>query len=139
MIRHLPVTAAFRHAVLSTWNNLGFAFHASLPWLVVLIPLNVWASLSMTAEPLLPGQQPTPEQMRDALLFYATSALSSVIYASIAVGWHRYILQDEVPLGRQRLRLDATVWRYVGNSFLVILMVTLLIMPRPWLPLWPLR
>jgi len=39
------------------------------------------------------------------------------------VNWHRYILLDEVPHGMERLRLDATVWRYVGNILLIALIL----------------
>jgi hypothetical protein len=129
-MRALPVFPAFAHAVKSAWHNLPFAFRASLPWLVVLVPINVWADLNV------PEFDPTtikPEEMlavQTALLrVYAAGAVSLVIYASIAVTWHLYILKDEVPGRASRLRLDKTVWRYFGNSLLVALLIALLLLP----------
>ena len=129
-MRKLPVFEAFRHAAQSTWNNLGFAFHASWPWLVLLLPLNLWAEIRMPEinPPDASGTIP-PEQATAILVFYAVAFVSMIIYSSIAVSWHRYVLKDEVPHGAARLRLDSTVWRYVGNTILAVLMVTLLILP----------
>ena len=129
-MRKLPVLPAFTHAVTSTANNLAFAFHASWPWLLFLVPLNMWAENTLLKmPPPTDGGSPTPEAMQAALIFYVITFASMVIYSSVAVSWHRYILKDDVPQGMQRMRLDSVVWRYVGNTFLVGLMVMLLILP----------
>jgi hypothetical protein len=129
-LRKLPVLPCFVHAVKSAWHNLRFAFTLSLPWLLVLVPLNVWAELRV---PRFDPATVTPEQlaaMQGPLLqFYAATFVSMIIYASIAVMWHLYILRDEVPAGAARLRLDGVVWRYVGNTILIGLMIMLLLLP----------
>ena len=48
---------------------------------------------------------------------------SIIAYASIAVSWHRYILLDEIPHGWKRLRVDSVTWRYIGNFFVIIVLV----------------
>jgi hypothetical protein len=133
-MRKLPVIPAFTHAVQSTWHNLGFAFHASWMWLVVLVPLNTWAESKLLGikPPDASGRVP-PEQLQAMLLVYLFLFASMVIYSSIAVSWHRYILKDEVPQGTQQLRLDGTVWRYVGNTLLVGLLIGLLTLPPTFL------
>ncbi len=133
-MRKLPVISAFSHALKSTWHNLPFAFHASWMWLLILVPISMWAESRIpTLDPSIDFKNLPPEQMMEfqkaALTFYLSMILSMVIYSSIAVNWHRYVLLDEVPMGSARLRLDKTVWRYVGNTILVFLMVVLLIMP----------
>jgi hypothetical protein len=129
-MRQLPVFPAFAHAVKSAWHNLPFAFRASLPWLVVLVPINVWADLNV---PAFDPKTIKPEEMmalQTAMLrVYVAAAISFVIYASIAVTWHRYVLKDEVPTRASLLRLDKTVWRYFGNSILVALMISVLLLP----------
>jgi hypothetical protein len=130
--RTLPVTAAIGHAFNSTWNNLGFAFHATWPWLVALVPISVYTDTLAAQFVPKDGQTPTnisAEQVQAVLLFYGMLFVSILIYSSIAVTWHRYILKDEVPQGMARLRLDWTVWRYVGNTILVALMIVLVMLP----------
>jgi hypothetical protein len=44
-----------------------------------------------------------------------------LINSALAVHWHRYILLDEVPGTFDTLRLNGKVWRYFGNTLLIIL------------------
>jgi hypothetical protein len=44
-MRTLPVLAAFNHVLRSTINNLGFAWHLSWPWMIVIMPLNILAGI----------------------------------------------------------------------------------------------
>jgi hypothetical protein len=129
-MRKLPVFPTFSHALKSTWYNLPFAFHVSWPWLLLLIPVSVWGD---TTVPDFDPMKMTPEQqaVMNQFLFktYVSVAVSMAIYASIAISWHLYILKDEVPHGFARLRFDKTVWRYFGNSILVILFATLALLP----------
>jgi hypothetical protein len=129
-MRKLPVFSAFTHALKSTWHNLPFAFHVSWPWLLLLIPVSIWGD---TTVPDFDPLTMTPEQqavMNQFLLkTYVSGAVSMVVYASIAISWHLYILKDEIPHGLARLRFDKTVWRYFGNSILVILFATLALLP----------
>jgi hypothetical protein len=129
-MRKLPVFAAFSHALKSTWHNLPFAFHVSWPWLLLLIPVSIWGEASIPDfDPLTatPAQQAVMNQF--LLKTYVSGAVSMAIYASIAISWHLYILKDQVPNGLARLRFDGTVWRYFGNSILVILFASAALVP----------
>ncbi len=129
-MRKLPILAAFIHAVKSTWHNLPFAFHVSWPWLLLLIPVSIWGETAMPTFDVLAA---TPAQQAEMNAFilktYVSGFVSMVIYASIAISWHLYILKDEVPQGLSRLRFDRMVWRYFGNSILVVLFATLALFP----------
>jgi hypothetical protein len=125
-MRVLPVMNIFSHSIRSVIDNIGFAFHVSWPWMLAILPVHVgtsvYAALNMPTEvePWKP----------DVVLAGLLSGLATMIaFASIAVNWHRYILLDEIPQGAQRLRLDPTVWRYIGNTVLIflILFLTMLI------------
>jgi hypothetical protein len=129
-MRKLPVIPALSHGLKSTWHNLGFAFHASWPWLAILIPFNLYFRADIQDfDPATTDPAKQVEMAKAVLNFYLISALSVVIYSSIGVTWHRYILQDETPQGAARLRLDKTVWRYFGNTILVALLVVLSVLP----------
>jgi hypothetical protein len=126
-MRTLPVIAAFSHALRSTFNNLGFAFHVSWPWMLALLPVLLAGNFYLVfVNPMIPGQIPSPMTY---VALIAMGIASVVAFASIAVNWHRYILLDEVPHGMQRLRLDGTVWRYIGNVILIGLMLALITIP----------
>ena len=56
-------------------------------------------------------------------MLYARTAWALLSASSIAVNWHNYILRDEIPPGREVLRLDDRVWRYFGNMVMIMLSV----------------
>jgi hypothetical protein len=115
-MRVLPVRAAFGHVIRSTVNNLGIAWHLSWPWMLVILPINIFANLyGFTLDPL--KTEPAGQVVAITMLITLVTAFS---FASIAVNWHRYILLDEVPQGAARLRADNTVWRYFGNTLLIL-------------------
>jgi hypothetical protein len=129
-MRKLPVLAALSHALKSTWHNLPFALRVSWPWLVLLIPFSLYFTTDLPdLDPNTTDPAKQVEMAKAVLGFYATAAVSMIVYASIGVTWHRYILQDEQPRGLQSLRLDGTVWRYIGNTLLVALFAVFSIFP----------
>ncbi len=117
-MRALPVTDAFNHALKSTFRNLGFAFYASWPWMLAILPFNIVGNVYVILNRAENPQKFVPGILIVSLLI---GLLTIVAFASIAVNWHRYVLLDQVPLGWQRLRLDGIVWRYIGNIFLIVL------------------
>lgn len=119
-MRKLPVGAAFGHMMNSTVNNLGFAWHVSWPWMLIILPLNVALSLYQFLNTPAAAGEPDPVTGMIALVI---GLFSMFAFSSIAVSWHRYILRDEVPQGWARLRTDNTVWRYFGNTLLIFLIV----------------
>lgn len=124
-MRKLPVFAAFNHVLRSTVHNLGFAWHLSWPWMVLVMPLNIAAALyGFTFSP--GAATPSSEAIAITILI---ALVTMFAFSSMAVSWHRYILLDEVPKGMARLRADNTVWRYFGNTLLIILILGLGMVP----------
>ena len=125
-MRTLPVTKTLGHAIKSTTNNIGFAFHISWPWILMLLPLNVATNLYLLFNGLQPDArgQMDPALLGKLFLVVAPLTIAGIIaYASIAVSWHRYILLDEIPQGWKRLRVDSLTWRYIGNIILMVLLI----------------
>lgn len=124
-MRTLPVLAAFNHVLRSTINNLGVAWHLSWPWMIVIMPLNILAGIygfSFAPDAVAPSGEVMALTMLIALV-------TMFAFASIAVSWHRYILLDEMPQGLARLRADNTVWRYFGNTILIVLILFAALLP----------
>lgn len=125
-MKTLPVTAAFSHAMRSTLDNLGFAFHLSWPWMLALFPIEIVGNLYIWANDVGPPDVPNPKVIAATFIMGIASLIA---FSSIAVSWHRYILRDDMPQGLGRLRLDATVWRYAGNVLLIVLLLSLCVVP----------
>ena len=115
-MRKLPVFNALGHAFRSTTDNIGFAFHTSWPRMLMLLPLNLAVNLYLAFNGM---QDPQNFNAQSLLLIVPLAIASIVAYCSIAVNWHRYVLLDEVAEGRQRLRIDSLMWRYIGNAILI--------------------
>jgi hypothetical protein len=121
-MRKFDALKAFLHALKSIWLNRWAMFDLTWPWMLILLPFDY--ARVFYANPVLgalkPDVAPTPEQVQVIsqymLPYYLLTTLS---FASIAVTWHRYVLRDEWPRGLGRLNLDGTVWRYVGNLFIL--------------------
>ena len=118
-MRKLPPMGAIEHSLRSTFDNLGFAFHVSWPWMLAILPFNVIGNTYVT---LHQSSGPQNFGVGVFLVSLGIGVLGMIAFSSIAVLWHRYILLDEVPQGLARLRLDSTVWRYIGNIILIMLM-----------------
>lgn len=129
-MRKLPVTAALAHAIRSTFNNLGFAFHISWPWMLVLLPLNIILTVYFGLHDLGSPWGDGSEFSWDSIWPVALQLIASIVaYSSIAVNWHRYVLLDDVAEGWDRLRIDGLTWKYIGNFFLIALVGTLVAVP----------
>ncbi len=118
-MRLLPVTAALSHSIDSTFRNIKFAFHASWPWMLVLLPINIAGNIYLVNLGLGEFNPTKPADPRFLVVTMLMALASMVAFASIAVNWHRYILVNEVPHGAERLRQDAMVARYLGNTLMI--------------------
>lgn len=117
IVRKLPVGAAFGHVLRSTFHNLSFAWHLSWPWLLVIFPINIVVNVYGVSE-RLSLQESSKTAIAITIVLVLVSAFA---FSSIAIGWHRYILLDEIPRGWSRLRIDAAVWQYFGYTLLLFL------------------
>jgi len=112
-MRKLPVFTALGHAFRSTTDNIGFAFHISWPWMLMLLPITVAGNIYLTFNAAPDPKEFDPKSLFLVLLMTIPSVIA---YSSIAVSWHRYILLDEVAEGWSRLRIDGLMWRYIDNA-----------------------
>jgi hypothetical protein len=135
-MRQLSVSQTISHMLASTFNNLRFAVFAQWPWMVImavlLVLLQVTSGSNLDASPneLEAYLKNNPGQaVSFVLVVIATFLVGFLGFASAAVNWHRYILLDEIPQGMDKLRMDATVWRYLGNLLLIGLLGGLCILP----------
>jgi hypothetical protein len=113
-MRKLSPFKAITHALNSVVTYRHVAIRIGMFWIPVLIVLGL---VEMWAGP------PSPQSLESGsvnLVQIVSAGVSLVGFCSMAVSWHRFILRDE--LGSP-MRLDAPVWRYVGNSILIMLMV----------------
>ena len=116
-MREMPILDAFTHSIQSTINNIKFAFHASWPWMLALLPISIIGNIYILSFGLFDPKAPLQPQV--FLTSLAMGLCSMLAFSSIAVNWHRYILKDEVPFGMQRLRMDNLVARYFGNTLMI--------------------
>lgn len=136
--RLLPVWAAYSHMLSSITHNWRVALRHGLPWMALLTLFKVWG--------LWTPQSPDPQ---DAFSLswpdILALAVGVVATSSIAVSWHRYILQDESPASVPAFRMDKIVWQYVGRSLFIYVVCLLPILaiavlsdltPLALIPIW---
>jgi hypothetical protein len=107
--------------VSSVRNNIAYAFRISWPWYAVFVPVVVALSAWLDHAT---GGNPEAKPVLTVLINLVITLITLLAFAAIAVNWHRYILLDEVPRGREIFRLDDKTWRYFGNLLLITLAVT---------------
>jgi hypothetical protein len=87
-----------------------------LLWIVILWALGMTSLLARNTAALAPGS------FLDNAMALGSTVIGLAGFCSIAVGWHLFVLRDEAGTA---LRLDEPVWRYAGNSLLIMLVVLL--------------
>ena len=117
-MRNLEVIKAFSHSVKSVRDHFPFAFHVSWPWMLAILPINLFGNVYV-----LLNQPAGPKEIKPEIVIISIliGLCSAIAFSSIAVSWHRYILLGDVPQGWARLRIDNVVWRYFGNTILMAL------------------
>ena len=115
----LPALLAIKHALMAVIHFRYAGIRIGLPWILVLAGLSLLDRNFFTAADST-GYGATSEMIyRPTELIIA--ALSIVVFSSIAVNWHRYILLDEVTASEKIFRLDRPVWNYAGRTLLIML------------------
>ena len=113
-MRQLLPLKAVAHALKSVVDYRSTAVRFGLFWIPLLFVLGL-AELLIGVPP--PGQ---PDFGPGKGIELISAAIGLVGVCAMAVGWHRFILRDEM---RSPTRLDWQVWRYLGNSVLIMLIV----------------
>jgi len=132
----LPAFQTIKHALKAVFQFRNDGVRIGLPWVLVLAGISVIDRIfsvapdpaSGTANTVLPG----PMEL-------VIAACSLVIFSSIAVNWHRYILLDEITASEKIFRLDRPVWHYAGRTLLIMLitLVPVLILSTVFLSALP--
>jgi hypothetical protein len=111
----------FVHSVRQVFGNLEGALRVS----AVLTVLQILVTLTI-GRPLLLDQTALQAQMQDGSfnwpMYLMTMVLLLLLGLWIAVGWHRYVLTNEVPGLVPRLHLDR-VMGYFGKTILIGLLL----------------
>ena len=114
----LPPFQTIKHALMAVFQFRNAGVRIGLPWVLVLAGMSIIdRSFSVAPDPANgPASMifPTPMEL-------VIAALSLVIFSSIAVNWHRYILLDEITASEKIFRLDRPVWNYAGRTLLIML------------------
>ena len=117
-------TVAFGYVLASAYRNFGPAIRMSWPWMAVYAAL---LTLAVTFFPgvaqILSGNTTDPLVNAPAtwLVMVLLLFVSALAFSSLAVNWHRFMLVGDEAEGLERLRIDGTVWRYLGNLSLLLL------------------
>ena len=105
-------------AIRTAFAHRRVAFWLSWPWFVFFVlPVSLVSSFVIAPVSNQTTYDPS-DWWRSGVVFVLFFA-EVVALSSIAVNWHRYLLLGEVAEGRRRVRLDAIVWRYFRNVFVV--------------------
>jgi hypothetical protein len=114
----LPPFQTIKHALKAVFQFRNAGVRIGLPWVLVLAGMSVIdRSFSAAPDPANgPAGMALPSPMELVI-----AALSLVIFSSIAVNWHRYILLDEITSSEKIFRLDRPVWNYAGRTLLIML------------------
>jgi hypothetical protein len=114
----LPPMSALEFAIEQTFRNFFFGVRLAILWAILLAPLTVLAWYMALRDGMPDFNALKPDVMA------ASAALSLGLFIaglSISVSWHRRILLGETPRRLGWVRLDGTVWRYLGGVILVLL------------------
>lgn len=115
--RRLPFWRTVIDAYVVTYDNLGYLARISWAWVLLMIPL----SLAFYALMFRLGWHQAPEDTFGSIFaFLGSSLLYLPMLASIAVAWHRKLLEDEVWQSAVYLRLDRVVANYIGLALIIL-------------------
>jgi hypothetical protein len=114
----LPSLQTIRHALKAVIQFRKAGTRIGLPWILMLA---VVSFLDRTFSVAPESADSTTGMMLPRPTEIIIAAFSLVIFSSIAVNWHRYILLDEVTASEKIFRLDRPVWRYAGRTLLIML------------------
>ena len=116
-MRKLSALKVVSHALASVRDYRSVGLHLGLAWTGLLWLLGI---AGLIADMVTPAEAPTGAVT--IVITILSIAASLAAFSSIAVGWHRFILRDEIG---SAFRLDRLVWIYAGNFLAVMILVVL--------------
>lgn len=119
--RRLPFWRTVIDAYVVTFNNLGYLARISWAWLLLMVPI----AFAFHALMFWLGWQPTSASKHGSVVNAVGSGLLPLpMLASIAVAWHRKVLEGEIWPRSVYLRLDRVVANYLGLVLTTMLLVS---------------
>ncbi len=121
---------AVGHVLGTIAPNIGPAIRMSWPWLAIYaIVQAIGLMLFPDLAKMFAGDKDafSNAALGTGIMLATLLVLSTIAFSSIAVNWHRFMLLGEEPEGEDLLRLDALVFRYIGNAMLAGLIIGSLI------------
>ena len=115
----LPAFQTIKHALKAVIQFRNAGTRIALSWILILTVVRI-------LDRYFSGTANSVGEPAGMMTFQPTEVIiavfSIVIFSSIAVNWHRYILLDEVTPSEKILRLDRLVWNYAGRTVLIMLL-----------------
>jgi hypothetical protein len=118
-MQKLPAFLTIKHALKAVVQFRNAGTRIGLPWILVLA---VMTALDRTFAAAPDPADGAANMMILRPTEFIIAAFSLVIFSSVAVNWHRYILLDEVTSPEKIFRLDRPVWSYAGRTLLIMLL-----------------
>lgn len=117
-MQKLAPFATIRHALNAVIQFRATGIRIGLPWSLAL------AVISFLDHTFF-SMPETTDTKANLMIFrpadFIIAGISLVIFSSIAVNWHRYILLDEVTAPEKLFRLDRPVWNYALRTLLIMI------------------
>lgn len=118
-----------RHIVQQVFGNVGHAARITLPLLaipvVILLATNLELILQQMTMPADPMAPPPPLPPVNGLGLAAGILGGILAWCWAAVAWHRFVLLEEYPAGALPVFRGTQIFNYLGNSFLIVLVMIL--------------
>jgi hypothetical protein len=115
----LPAFQAIKHALKAVIQFRNAGTRIALSWILILTVVRI-------LDRYFSGTANSTGEPAEMMTFQPTEVIiavfSIVIFSSIAVNWHRYILLDEFTPSEKIFRLDRLVWNYAGRTVLIMLL-----------------
>ena len=118
-MQKIPVIQTIKHALNAVFHFRNAGIAIGLPWMLVLAGVRAIEFFFFGNTATAEGDPVQAMTFQPADLIIA--AFSMVVFSSIAVNWHRYILLDEVMASGKYFRLDRPVWNYAGRTLLIMM------------------
>ena len=114
----LPPFQTIKHALMAVFQFRNAGTRIALSWILILAAVRIF-------DRYFSGAAISADDPAGIMTFQPTeiiiAAFNVVVFSSIAVNWHRYILLDEVTPPEKIFRLDRLVWNYAGRTMLIML------------------
>lgn len=117
----LPLRRTLGQAYRSVLDRFDVLLHIAWPWLLATLPFEIahswWSHPRIRALHSDDAAKPPPPELLERLIDPVWTLLLVIPLSAIAVGWHRFLLRDEVP-ARATLAIDGPILPYMGMAFL---------------------